>query len=61
MKKTIALILARGGSKGIPNKNIKNFCGYPLISWSILQALNTKGVSDVWLSSDNKKILNIAK
>ena len=61
MKKTIAIILARGGSKGIPNKNIKNFCGHPLISWSILQALNTKGVSDVWLSSDNKKILNIAK
>ena len=31
MKKTIAIILARGGSKGIPHKNIKNFCGLPLI------------------------------
>ena len=61
MKKTIALILARGGSKGIPNKNIKNFCGLPLIAWSILQAKNVKGVNDVWLSSDDKKILSIAK
>ena len=42
MKKTIAIILARGGSKGIPNKNIRNFCGMPLIGWSILQAKNTK-------------------
>ena len=61
MKKTIALILARGGSKGIPNKNIKNFCGIPLIGWSIIQAKNTKGISDVWLSSDSKKILKIAE
>ncbi|MAV95493.1 MAG: acylneuraminate cytidylyltransferase [Euryarchaeota archaeon] len=61
MKKTIALILARGGSKGIPHKNIKKFCGLPLIAWSILQAKNTKGITDVWLSSDDDKILNIAK
>mgnify|MGYP001167820448 CR=1 FL=1 len=57
MKKTIALILARGGSKGITNKNIKNFCGLPLIGWSILQAKRAKGISDVWLSSDDEKIL----
>ncbi len=61
MKNTIALILARGGSKGIPNKNSRNFCGIPLIGWSILQAKNTKGISDVWLSSDSKKILKIAE
>ena len=61
MKKTIVIILARGGSKGIPHKNIKNFCGLPLIAWSILQAKNVKGITDVWLSSDDKKILNIAK
>ena len=61
MKKTIALILARGGSRGIPNKNIRNFCGMPLIGWSILQAKNTKNISDVWLSSDDKKILKIAE
>ena len=61
MKKTIAIILARCGSKGIPHKNIKNFCGLPLVAWSILQAINTKGITDVWVSSDDKKILNIAK
>ncbi|MBC8250758.1 MAG: acylneuraminate cytidylyltransferase family protein [Candidatus Nitrosopelagicus sp.] len=61
MKKTIALILARGGSKGIPKKNIKDFCGMPLIGWSILQAKNTKNISDVWLSSDDDKILKIAE
>ena len=61
MKKIIAIILARGGSKGIPGKNIKKFCGLPLIAWSILQAINTKGITDVWVSSDDKKILTIAK
>jgi len=61
MKKTIAIILARGGSKGIPKKNINFFCGIPLIVWSISQAMNAKGVSDVWLSSDDKKILSLGK
>ena len=61
MKKTIAIILARGGSKGIPKKNLKNFCGLPLIAWSILQASNVKGINDIWVSSDDKKILNLAK
>lgn len=61
MKKIIAIILARGGSKGIPKKNIIDFCGKPLIGWSILQAIKTKGISDVWVSSDSKEILNIAK
>lgn len=61
MKKTIALILARGGSKGITNKNIKNFCGLPLIGWSILQAKRAKGISDVWLSSVDEKILKTAE
>ena len=57
----VAIILARGGSKGIPKKNIINFCGKPLINWSINQAQNSKYISSVWVSSDNKKILEIAK
>ena len=61
MKKTAVIILARGGSKGIPKKNIKNFCGVPLIAWSISQAISVKGISDVWVSSDDTKILSIAK
>jgi len=56
-----AIILARGGSKGIPNKNLINFCGKPLIAWSIIQAKNAKGVSSVWVSSDSNLILKTAK
>ncbi|MBI1829465.1 MAG: acylneuraminate cytidylyltransferase family protein [Thaumarchaeota archaeon] len=55
------MILARGGSKGIPNKNIVNFCGKPLLVWSIEQAKKTKGISSVWVSSDSDKILEIAR
>mgnify|MGYP004003320299 CR=1 FL=1 len=55
------VILARGGSKGIPNKNIKKFCGKPLLVWSLIVAKNIKNGSDVWVSSDNKKILKIAE
>ena len=54
------VILARGGSKGIPNKNIRNFCGKPLLVWSLIVAKNVKSASDVWVSSDNEKILKIA-
>lgn len=59
--KTIAIIPARGGSKGIPKKNIIDFCGKPLISWSILQAKNTPEIDEVYVSSDSDEILNIAK
>jgi CMP-N,N'-diacetyllegionaminic acid synthase len=55
-----AVILARGGSKGIPNKNIIDFCGKPLLAWTILQAHATKAITDVWVSSDSQQIINIA-
>jgi len=55
------IILARSGSKGIPKKNIIEFCGKPLLAWTILQALNSEEVSDVWVSSDSAEILEIAK
>ena len=51
--KIIAFIPARGGSKGIPNKNIKQFCGQPLISHSIKFALNCNLIDEVIVSSDN--------
>ena len=56
-----SIILARGGSKGIPKKNIINFCGKPLLAWTILQSLATDTVSDVWVSSDSQDILDIAE
>ena len=57
----VSIIIARGGSKGIPNKNIIDFCGKPLISWTIKQSQLSKEVSDVWVSSDSELILDIAK
>ena len=61
MKKIIAIIPARGGSKGIPKKNLKNFCGKPLISWTIKHALDSKHIDSVWVTSDSNEILNISK
>ena len=57
---TIAIILARGGSKGLKNKNIINFCGKPLITWTINNCFEA-GIKNVYVSSDSKKILNISK
>lgn len=57
----IAVIPARGGSKGIPKKNIINFCGKPLLAWTIEQALGSRLTKDVYVSSDADDILNISK
>jgi N-acylneuraminate cytidylyltransferase len=56
----VAIIPARGGSKGIPGKNVIDFCGKPLLAWSILQALDAKSVSRVYVSSDDDHILQVA-
>jgi CMP-N,N'-diacetyllegionaminic acid synthase len=58
---TVAVILARGGSKGIPDKNIMPFCGKPLIAWSILQARGSERIDEIWVSSDSAKILEVAE
>ena len=58
--KTICIIPARGGSKGIPGKNIMDFCGKPLLAWSILQARQSTNVTDVYVTSDDDHILKIA-
>ena len=58
--KITAIILARGGSKGLLNKNILNFCGKPLISWTIENCFNA-GINSVWVSSDSEEILEISK
>jgi CMP-N,N'-diacetyllegionaminic acid synthase len=60
MNKTIAIIPARGGSKGIPRKNLKLICGKPLLAWSIIQARQAKLISNVYVSSDNDEILAVA-
>lgn len=55
-----AILLARGGSKGIPRKNLIDFCGKPLMVWSIEQCLAARGVDSVWVSSDDDEILQVA-
>jgi N-acylneuraminate cytidylyltransferase len=57
----IALIPARGGSKGLPMKNIKILNGYPLIAWSIKQALSSKSIKKVIVSTDSEEIAEIAE
>ncbi|KAF4114697.1 N-acylneuraminate cytidylyltransferase A [Onychostoma macrolepis] len=55
-----ALILARGGSKGIPLKNIKKLAGVPLIGWVIRAALDSGVFDSVWVSTDHDKIAKVA-
>jgi CMP-N-acetylneuraminic acid synthetase len=55
-----AIIPARGGSKGIKNKNIIPICGKPLIAFSIEAALYSKYIAETVVSSDDEKILNIS-
>ena len=59
--KIVAMIPARGGSKGIPKKNIVDFCGIPLVAHSINQAKNSAYISDVYVSSDCDEILKVSK
>ena len=56
----LCVIPARGGSKRIPNKNIREFNGKPLIQWSIETALKSNCFVDVIVSTDNKDIMDIA-
>jgi CMP-N,N'-diacetyllegionaminic acid synthase len=57
----LALIPARGGSKGIPRKNIRLFCGKPLIQWSIEQALEAPSIDRVVVSTDDPDIAQCAR
>ncbi len=60
MSKNIAIIPARGGSKRIPKKNIKEFCGKPIIAWSIKAALNSGVFDEIMVSTDSEEIADIA-
>ena len=59
-KKVLGLIPARGGSKGIPNKNMTNLFGHPMIYYTILASKNSKFIDETIVSSNNKKILQFA-
>lgn len=59
-KDVLAIVPARGGSKGLPGKNIKNLAGKPLIAWTIEQALAAKSITRVIVSTDDPNIAKIA-
>lgn len=61
MGKAIAIITARGGSKRIPKKNIKEFCGKPIIAYSIQAALDSGVFDEVMVSTDSEEIAGIAR
>lgn len=58
---TVAIITARGGSKRIPHKNIKDFCGKPIMAYSIDAALDSGIFDEVMVSTDDDEIAHIAK
>lgn len=57
----LAVIPARGGSKRIPRKNIKMFCGKPMIAWSIEAALGSECFDQVVVSTDDEEIADVAR
>ena len=59
--KTVAIITARGGSKRIPRKNIKEFCGKPILAYSIEAALKSGLFDTVMVSTDDEEIAEIGK
>jgi len=60
-KRVIALIPARGGSQGIPRKNVRELCHRPLISWVIESALQSGIFDEIWVSTDDDEIARVSK
>ena len=57
---TAALVIARGGSKRLPRKNVKPFCGIPLVAWSVIQAKCSHLIDEVYVSTDDEEIADIS-
>jgi N-acylneuraminate cytidylyltransferase len=60
-KSVLAIIPARGGSKGVPRKNIRLLAGKPLIAWTIEEAKKSKYIDRLILSSEDEEIISVAK
>lgn len=58
--RAVAVIPARGGSKGLPRKNVRDFLGMPLLAWSIAHARNARCVEQVLVSTDDDEIAAVA-
>jgi len=61
MPTKIAIIPARGGSKRVPRKNIINFCGQPMIAWTIQAAVESGCFNKILVSTDDHEIADVAK
>ena len=61
MSEVLAIIPARGGSKGIPHKNVRDFAGYPLLAYSIAAGRQAESVTRVIVSTDDEQIASIAR
>lgn len=59
--KILAIIPARGGSKGVPRKNIRELAGKPLIAWTIEEAKKSKYIDRLILSTEDDEIIEVAK
>jgi N-acylneuraminate cytidylyltransferase len=57
----LAIIPARGGSKGVPGKNLRNVAGKPMIAWSILRARQAESIDTVIVSTDDERIAEVAR
>lgn len=57
----MAIIPARGGSKGVPRKNLVQIAGRPLIAWTIEAALNCSAVTETWVSTEDDEIADVAR
>lgn len=60
MDKVVALIPARAGSKGVPNKNIRTLGGYPLLAWSIAVAKKSRSIDRIIVSTDSEEYAKLA-
>lgn len=61
VSRVVAIIPARGGSRGIPRKNLVDFCGKPLVAWSVEQARASRRIQATYVTSDSAEILAVAK
>ena len=59
--RAVAIIPARGGSRGIPRKNLIDFCGHPLLSWTIAAARRCSQIETVFVSTDDAEITEVAR
>ena len=59
--KAVAFIFARGGSKGLPGKNVRPLCGKPMIAWAIEHAKAVKRIERVIVSTDSEEIASVAR